>query len=84
MDNLKTVSPSPHFHGNLSTRTIMLDVIIALIPSVIASVILFGFYSLLLIAVSVITAVVSEYLFNLASKKKQTITTSPPLYRDLF
>lgn len=74
MDNLKTVSPSPHFHGNLSTRTIMLDVIIALIPSVIASVILFGFYSLLLIAVSVITAVVSEYLFNLASKKKQTIT----------
>ena len=36
------VSSSPHFNGGRTTQNIMLDVIIALTPAMIASVILFG------------------------------------------
>ena len=67
------VSSSPHLHSGASTQRIMLDVVIALLPASIAAVILFGLRALLLIAVSVATAVASEFLFNLVVKKKQTV-----------
>ena len=71
--NKLIVSSSPHIHSKNETPRIMLDVIIALLPAVIASVVIFGIRSLLVIASCVLTAVVSEYLFNLATKKAQTI-----------
>lgn len=67
------VSSSPHIHSGASTRKIMLDVIIALLPATVAAVVLFGLRALLLIAVSVATSVISEFLFNLICKKKQTV-----------
>ena len=67
------VSSSPHIHSGASTRKIMLDVIIALLPATVAAVVLFGLRALLLIAVSVATAVISEFVFNLICKKKQTV-----------
>ncbi len=67
------VSSSPHVHSGASTQRIMLDVVIALLPASIAAVVLFGLRALLLIAVSVATAVASEFLFNLIIKKKQTV-----------
>ena len=51
----------------------MLDVIIALIPAVIASIILYGFSAALIIAVCLASAVGAEYIFNLLSKKEQTV-----------
>ena len=59
------VSSSPHIHSKTTTRGIMLDVLIALTPAAIASVILFGLKALLIIATSVVSATVSEFLFNL-------------------
>lgn len=70
--DLITVS-SPHFHDNSSSRRIMLDVIIALLPAVIASVVIFGVKSVWLIATCVISAVAAEWLFDLCAKKKSTI-----------
>ena len=67
------VSSSPHIHSGVSTQGIMLDVIIALLPASIAAVVLFGLKAFVLIAVSVATAVISEFLFNLIIKKKQTV-----------
>lgn len=67
------VSSSPHIHSKTTTRGIMLDVLIALTPAAIASVVLFGLKALLIIATSVVSALVSEFLFNLACKKAQTI-----------
>ena len=67
------VSSSPHIHSGASTRKIMLDVIIALLPATVAAVVLFGLRALLLIAVSVATAVLSDFVFNLLAKKKQTV-----------
>ncbi len=40
---------SPHFRGRRTTQSIMLDVLIALVPAVIASVIFFGLRSLLVL-----------------------------------
>ena len=68
-----TVSAAPHIHSGASTNRIMLDVIIALLPATVASVVIFGLKSLIIIAACVITALVGEALFNIITKKKQTI-----------
>ena len=51
----------------------MLDVLIALLPAAVASVILFGFSSLMVILTCMAAAVLSELVFNLICKKEQTI-----------
>ncbi len=73
MANNLIVSTSPHLHSGARTQRIMLDVLIALAPAAIAAVVLFGWPALVIIAVSVISAVSSEFVFNLIVKKKQTI-----------
>ncbi len=72
MENQLRISVSPHIHGPKSTRGIMLDVVLALLPTSIAGVVIFGLQALILIAACVGTAVACEFLFNLALKRKQT------------
>ena len=67
------VSSSPHIHTTNSTTRIMLDVIIALLPAAIAGVLIFGWGALIVIGVCVISAILSEMLFNMAVGKKQTV-----------
>ena len=67
------VSSSPHIHSKVSTNGIMRDVLISLTPAAIAAVVLFGLRALLIIATCVASAMVSEFLFNLACKKDQTL-----------
>lgn len=52
---------SPHVKGHQTTRRVMLDVVIALIPALVASVWFFGARALLLVVLSVAAAVVAEY-----------------------
>lgn len=68
------VSTSPHIHSSLTTQRIMLDVLISLSPAVIASLVLYDLRALLLLVVTVASAVGSEFLFNLCAKKEQTVT----------
>ncbi len=68
-----TISAAPHIHSGASTNRIMLDVLIALLPATIASVVIFGLKSLIVLLACVLTAVVGEALFNMLTKKKQTI-----------
>ena len=72
MDKL-IVSSSPHFNGKKTTQNIMLDVIIGLCPAAIASVIIFGPKALLIIAVCILSCVLSEYLSRKAMKRPQTV-----------
>ena len=72
MDKL-IVSTSPHLRHKATTASIMRDVIIALMPASVAAVIFFGLKAAIMIAVCVGVAVVSEFLFNLICKKKQTV-----------
>ncbi len=74
MDNsVLLVSPSPHVRAKNSTTTIMLDVIIALCPALIASVILFGLRALAVVATCVLVCVLSEWLFELICKRDVTV-----------
>jgi electron transport complex protein RnfD len=72
-DNRLTVSVSPHINSGRSTRGIMLDVIIALIPALIAGSVIFGLRSLLIVAVAIASCVAGEALFNLITRRKQTV-----------
>ncbi len=67
------VSVSPHIRSGNTTKGIMTDVIIALCPAALASIVLFGISSLYVITLCIATAVLSEWLFNLACKRKNTI-----------
>lgn len=75
MENTKQllVTASPHVRSNRTVKKDMLDVIIALIPAGLASVYYFGYRALILILASVLTCVLSEYIFNKATKRKQSI-----------
>lgn len=73
MENKLHISVSPHLHRKRTTTGIMLEVIIALLPTTIAGVVIFGLRALAVIGVCVASAVISELLFNLILKKKQTI-----------
>ena len=55
------VSPSPHIHSKDSTKRLMLDVVIALIPAVICSVVFYGWQELLVLGVSVASCVLLEW-----------------------
>jgi electron transport complex protein RnfD len=72
MDN-PIMSAGPHIHSKDSSSRIMLDVIIALLPAAVAGVILFGPRAAIVILTCVVSAVLSEYLFNLAARKEQTV-----------
>ncbi|HNY23165.1 MAG TPA: RnfABCDGE type electron transport complex subunit D, partial [Bacteroidales bacterium] len=61
MDQL-LISPAPHLHSKDSTRRLMRDVIIALIPSVLVSISFAGLEALLVLSVSVATCVSVEFL----------------------
>lgn len=68
-----TVSASPHVRSPHTATGIMLDVIIALIPALIAAVVIFGTQVLLVTLVCVGSAVLSEYLCRKVMKRHQTI-----------
>lgn len=67
------VSSSPHISTSFTTRRMMLDVIIALIPATIASVLLYGFYPLCMMVLCVGSCVFAEWLFNTICKRYQSV-----------
>ena len=71
--NKLIVSSSPHIRTKTETPGVMLDVIIALLPAIVAGAFIFGLRALLVVATCVLSSVVAEFLFNLATKKEQTI-----------
>ena len=71
--NKLIVSSSPHIRTKNDTPRVMLDVIIALLPALIAGTVIYGIRALLVVFTCVLTAVVSEFLFNLITKKEQTV-----------
>ena len=71
--NKLLVSSSPHIRTDRSTQRIMLDVIIALLPTTVMGIIIFGIRALAVIAACVSAAVISEFLFNKITKREQTV-----------
>lgn len=72
-DNL-VVSAAPHFVSEVDTSRIMGAVILALVPAFLVSAYVFGYRVITLTLVCVVACVAFEYLFNMITKKKQTIS----------
>ena len=72
MENL-SIMPSPHINHPDSTKGIMADVLIALLPASVAGCILFGWKVLLVIAVAVVTAVAAEFVCCTVMKRPTSI-----------
>lgn len=73
MNKLLKVTSSPHIRHEDSTRGIMSDVIIALLPAAIYGCILFGWNAIFILITTIATAVAAEAVWNLALQKKQTV-----------
>lgn len=73
MPNTLSVSATTHIRAAATTQKIMGTVLIALIFPAVASVILFGGRSLLLIGVTALAAVLFETLYNMVTKRANTV-----------
>ena len=72
--NLKLIATSnPHIRSNETTRSIMLDVIIAMLPALAFAIFNFGLRALTLTAVSVVGCIFWEWLYRKLMKKPQSI-----------
>ena len=64
------VSPNPHIHSKVSTRSLMTDVVIALLPAAICSVVFYGPREALVLAVSVLACVAFEWVITRCIMKR--------------
>ncbi len=70
------VAASPHKLDSSTTRKVMLDVLIALVPCLVCGVVYFGLYSLALVVICMATCFLSEQIYNLIRKKPFTFDLS--------
>ena len=73
MEKMLRVSSSPHAHAKHTTKTIMTDVVIALMPALLAAIYVYGLRALLLTVVSVVCCVGFEWLWEKSFKRPITI-----------
>lgn len=73
MSDLMKVSSNPHVRAKSTTSSIMLAVVIALLPAAGFGIYNFGMPALVLIVVTVLSTVLTEYIFEIILHKKVTI-----------
>lgn len=64
------ISNTPHIRSRVTTRSIMIDVCIALLPAAIAGIVFFGWKAVALLVLSLISCVASEIVYRLIRKEK--------------
>ncbi len=79
-----TVASSPHIRGNFRTNRIMLDVVLALLPALIAGAVVLGARALLVAVVSMSCAVFFEWLWCLIRKSRNTTADGSALVTGLL
>ena len=75
------VSPAPHIKTRRTTRTIMLDVLIALLPASAAGIVFFGWEAAVFIAISLASAFLTELVWYLIQHK---VWTDSGILKDFF
>lgn len=68
-----TISSSPHAHSPMTTDKIMRDVVLALMPALIGSIVFFGFRALMVTLVSAAACVFFEWGYRKLMKKDSTV-----------
>lgn len=72
--NILTVKPSPHIRSELTTQKIMLAVIIALVPAIIAGTIVFGPRALFMVIFCALVSMMTEVVCRALMKKEGTVS----------
>ena len=73
MEGKLIVTSSPHLRSGVTTRQIMLDVLISLVPCVVAATWIFGVRALLVTVFCAAVCVLLEFICRLVMKREQTI-----------
>ena len=73
MSDLMKVSSNPHVRSKTGTSNIMLAVVIALLPAAGFGIYNFGLKALIMIAITIATTVLTEFVFEKICKQKVTI-----------
>ena len=84
MEKLLHVSPSPHIRTSLTTKKIMWDVIIALLPATLFGIYVFKMEAVITIALSILACVLSEYVFEKLMKLPVTISDGSAIITGLL
>ncbi len=71
--NKLIVEASPHIRSGWTTRSIMIQVLIALCPALIASIVIFGPMAAIMTVVCCSSCVIFEWLFSVVTKRENTI-----------
>ena len=79
-----TVASSPHIRGDFRSSRLMLDVVIALIPATLMGVCVMGFRALLVIVISMASAVITEWLYCQVTKGRNTLIDCSALVTGLL
>ncbi len=79
-----TVASSPHIRGNFSTRRIMLDVVIALLPALAVGIWNFGLRALLVTLLCIGSTIATECLYNLLTRSRNTIVDGSAMVTGLL
>lgn len=74
MSNLYNISSSPHVRDSSSTRSIMWDVVFALVPAAMFGIYNFGYKAAILIVACIATCVLAEYIWQVAMKLPLTVS----------
>lgn len=73
MSNLYNVSSSPHVRNKLTTGSVMLDVALCLLPATVMGIWHFKLQAVMVIALAIISAVLTEYVFDYIAKRGNTV-----------
>lgn len=84
MHELLHISSAPHDRGGLSTKAVMRDVLLALLPTTVLGVWAHGWYSALIILLSITAAVLTEYTFDRITKRGNTVTDGSAILTGLL
>ena len=79
-----TVASSPHIRGNFRTSRIMLDVVLALLPALAVGVWVLGLRALWVTLICMGSAVASEWLFALVTRRRNTVIDCSALVTGLL
>lgn len=71
--SLLSISASPHIRGEEDTRSIMLDVLIALLPALLVGAFMFGLRAVLNTVISVLACMFFEWLYRRMMRKSQSV-----------
>lgn len=83
-NHLLNVSTNPHVLSKDSTRSIMLDVVLALIPAAAWGVYIFGFRAAIILLLSIVSAVAAEYIWEKCMHKDITLNDYSALLTGLL